>query len=182
MLRAGRQSNSGSRGGYHCFRWAGDRPAANHVGRSAAAGDDAAGGRQPAKGFDGEDVPSRIDVQRYQPNPRTSGDGLCIEPDYRQEAGRRRLQGPRLGPCRAKTSHFDIAIRRGLTSCAVADKREVQSIPSNAAKLSRTSVSAMSGARPARWIGRFCQAMLRGWSASTTPRKSASPGSLASKG
>ncbi len=63
-----------------------------------------------------------------------------------------------------------------------ADERGVQSIPSNAAKRSRTSVSTTSGARPACWIRRFSQETLRGWSASTTPRKPAPSGSLASKG
>ena len=55
-------------------------------------------------------------------------------------------------------------------------------MPSNAAKHSRTSMSTMSGARPACLIGRFSQEMLRGWSASTTPRKLALSGSMASKG
>lgn len=40
--------------------------------------------------------------------------------------------------------------------------RGVQSIPSKAAKRSRASVSTVSGARPACWIGRFSQEMLRG--------------------
>jgi hypothetical protein len=61
-------------------------------------------------------------------------------------------------------------------------ERGVQSIPSNAAKRSRTSVSTTSGARPTCLIGRFSQEMLRGWSASTTPRKLALSGSMASNG